>query len=97
INIEQALAHPYLEQYYDPNDEPVCEEPFTYEMELDDLPKEKLKELIFGKRLNYITLVCKKRLLRLLYNKRRRRRARQKLSADCFVCVICSRWRLIIS
>ncbi|PIO60412.1 hypothetical protein TELCIR_18090, partial [Teladorsagia circumcincta] len=47
INIEQALAHPYLEQYYDPNDEPVCEEPFTYEMELDDLPKEKLKELIW--------------------------------------------------
>ena len=25
----------------------VCEEPFTYEMELDDLPKERLKELIW--------------------------------------------------
>ncbi|CAJ0580824.1 unnamed protein product, partial [Mesorhabditis spiculigera] len=47
IDIEQALAHPYLEQYYDPNDEPICEEPFTYEMELDDLPKEDLKRLIF--------------------------------------------------
>ncbi|GMR41786.1 hypothetical protein PMAYCL1PPCAC_11981 [Pristionchus mayeri] len=47
ITIEEALAHPYLEQYYDPNDEPVAETPFTYEMELDDLPKEKLKELIF--------------------------------------------------
>ncbi|PAV65767.1 hypothetical protein WR25_19715 [Diploscapter pachys] len=47
IDIEQALAHPYLEQYYDPNDEPVCEEPFTLEMELDDLPKERLKELIW--------------------------------------------------
>lgn len=23
IDIEQALAHPYLEQYYDPNDEVI--------------------------------------------------------------------------
>ncbi|KAK6016562.1 hypothetical protein OSTOST_17953, partial [Ostertagia ostertagi] len=67
IDIDQALAHSYFEQYHDPTDEvltegflivssspieircrtttfqPVCEEPFTYEMELDDLPKEKLK------------------------------------------------------
>ena len=31
----------------DPADEPVSEEPFGFDMELDDLPKEKLKELIF--------------------------------------------------
>ena len=118
ITVEEALAHPYLEQYYDPQDEvrmkkikmhnflweqklnmverlcivfwhfllrsrfqmihvrmqfefdeiiwnfflkpevdwfhivswyfqPVAEEPFTIDMEYDDLPKEKLKELIF--------------------------------------------------
>uniref|UniRef100_A0AC35TN64 Mitogen-activated protein kinase n=1 Tax=Rhabditophanes sp. KR3021 TaxID=114890 RepID=A0AC35TN64_9BILA len=47
ITVEQALAHPYLEQYYDPNDEPVCENPFTIEMEFDDLPRETLKEKIF--------------------------------------------------
>ncbi|XP_054462817.1 mitogen-activated protein kinase 3 [Anoplopoma fimbria] len=47
ISVEEALAHPYLEQYYDPSDEPVAEEPFTFTMELDDLPKEKLKELIY--------------------------------------------------
>ncbi|RVE69322.1 hypothetical protein OJAV_G00076790 [Oryzias javanicus] len=47
ISVEDALAHPYLEQYYDPNDEPVAEEPFTFSMELDDLPKETLKEMIF--------------------------------------------------
>ncbi|XP_041457074.1 mitogen-activated protein kinase 3-like [Lytechinus variegatus] len=47
ITVEQALAHPYLEQYYDPEDEPVKEEPFTFATELDDLPKEKLKEMIF--------------------------------------------------
>ncbi|KAI6177609.1 Mitogen-activated protein kinase [Aphelenchoides bicaudatus] len=47
ISVEDALAHPYLEQYYDPNDEPCCEDPFTFEMEFDDLPKETLKKLIF--------------------------------------------------
>ncbi|XP_076332694.1 mitogen-activated protein kinase 1-like isoform X3 [Tachypleus tridentatus] len=47
ITLEDALGHPYLQQYYDPDDEPVAEEPFRFEMELDDLPKEQLKELIF--------------------------------------------------
>ena len=41
------MAHPYLEQYYDPADEPVAERPFTIKEELDDLPKEELKALIF--------------------------------------------------
>ncbi|XP_041348896.1 mitogen-activated protein kinase 1-like isoform X2 [Gigantopelta aegis] len=52
INVEESLAHPYLEQYYEPADEPVAEEPFTFEMELDDLPKERLKELIYQETLN---------------------------------------------
>ena len=47
ITVEHALAHPYLEQYYDPADEPVAERPFTIKEELDDLPKEELKALIF--------------------------------------------------
>ncbi|XP_022101090.1 mitogen-activated protein kinase 1-like [Acanthaster planci] len=47
ITVEDALKHPYLEQYHDPSDEPIAEEPFNFETELDDLPKEQLKELIF--------------------------------------------------
>lgn len=47
ITVVEALAHPYLEQYYDPADEPVAEKPFTFEEELDDLPKEKLKQMIY--------------------------------------------------
>jgi len=47
ITVEEALAHPYLEQYYEPADEPVAQEPFRFETELDDLPKERLKDLIF--------------------------------------------------
>ncbi|PIO64148.1 kinase domain protein [Teladorsagia circumcincta] len=65
IDIDQALAHSYFEQYHDPTDEvptkkyPVCEEPFTYEMELDDLPKEKLKELIWQETEAYHTRMQK--------------------------------------
>ncbi|CAJ0598431.1 unnamed protein product [Cylicocyclus nassatus] len=47
IPVEEALAHPYLSEYYDPNEEPACEEPLTYEMELDNFPKEELKGLIW--------------------------------------------------
>lgn len=47
ITVEAALAHPYLEQYYDPADEPTADHPFTFQQEFDDLPKEELKEMIF--------------------------------------------------
>nr|CAI5861982.1 unnamed protein product [Callosobruchus analis] len=47
IVVEDALGHPYLEQYYDPADEPVAESPFKFDTELDDLPKDHLKRLIF--------------------------------------------------
>ena len=47
INAEDALARPYFDKYYDPSDEPVMPEPFTFEMELDDLPTERLRELIY--------------------------------------------------
>ena len=53
FQVEEALAHPYLEQYYDPEDEPVAKEPFKFEMELDDLPKETLKQLIFEETGNF--------------------------------------------
>ncbi|CAG0914226.1 unnamed protein product [Notodromas monacha] len=53
ISVEDALAHPYLEQYYDPADEPVAEQPFTFETEFDDLPKERLKELIFRETIQF--------------------------------------------
>jgi mitogen-activated protein kinase 1/3 len=31
-SVEEALAHPYLENYYDPQDEPVAEKPFSFEV-----------------------------------------------------------------
>ncbi|XP_071848965.1 mitogen-activated protein kinase 1-like [Apostichopus japonicus] len=55
ITVEEALAHPYLEQYYDPADEPVSEKPFSFETELDDLPKETLKRMIFDEAREFTT------------------------------------------
>ncbi len=45
--VEEALAHRYLNAYYDPSDEPVAEKPFTFEMEFDELPTRQLKEMIY--------------------------------------------------
>ncbi|XP_012737697.2 mitogen-activated protein kinase 3 [Fundulus heteroclitus] len=56
ITVEDALSHPYLEQYYDPSDEPTAEEPFDFRTELDDLPKEKLKEMIFEETARFQTI-----------------------------------------
>lgn len=46
ITAEQALSHPYLKQYSDPEDEPVSE---TYDESFEDmeLPIEQWKELVF--------------------------------------------------
>lgn len=57
ITVEECLAHPYLEQYYEPEDEPVAAEPFGFDMELDDLPKESLKELIFEETVRFQKLM----------------------------------------
>lgn len=48
IDVCQALAHPYLQQHHDPNDEPVAQYPFTVEMEMDDYPIPQLKQLIWN-------------------------------------------------
>jgi len=55
LNVVEALQHPYLHQYYDPADEPEASEPFDFHMELDDLPKERLKEMIFEEMVLYGT------------------------------------------
>ncbi|XP_028400339.1 mitogen-activated protein kinase 1-like [Dendronephthya gigantea] len=54
FSVEECLAHPYLEQYYDPTDEPIAEQPFRFETELDNLPKEELKELIYAETANFM-------------------------------------------
>lgn len=53
LSVEDALAHPYLETYYDPADEPVAEIPFKFEVEIDDLPTNTLKEMVFQEVLKF--------------------------------------------
>lgn len=51
LTVEQALAHPYLEAYHDPMDEPTCPsippEFFDFDMHKDDISREELKKLLF--------------------------------------------------
>ena len=34
LTVEEALAQPFLAEYYDPSDEPTAERPFQYEVSL---------------------------------------------------------------
>ena len=49
--VEEALAHPYLEAYHDPTDEPSCapipESFFDFDMQKEDISREELKQLLF--------------------------------------------------
>ncbi|KAJ8113357.1 hypothetical protein OPT61_g4494 [Boeremia exigua] len=51
ITVEEALKHPYLEPYHDPDDEPTAdpipEEFFDFDKNKDNLTKEQLKLLIY--------------------------------------------------
>ncbi|KAG6865256.1 hypothetical protein C0991_004072 [Blastosporella zonata] len=48
---KEALAHPYLEAYHDPDDEPVAPpldpEFFEFDLHKDDISREQLKELLY--------------------------------------------------
>jgi len=49
---EQALAHPYLESYHDPSDEPTAPplDPdfFEFDLHKDDISRDQLKELLYA-------------------------------------------------
>jgi mitogen-activated protein kinase 1/3 len=51
ITVEDALRHPYLEPYHDPEDEPTAppipDEFFDFDRRKDDLSKEQLKSKSF--------------------------------------------------
>ncbi|RUO96779.1 hypothetical protein BC936DRAFT_141468 [Jimgerdemannia flammicorona] len=51
ITVEDALKHPYLEPYHDPDDEPAAppipESFFDFDRYKDQLTKEQLKQMIY--------------------------------------------------
>lgn len=46
ITAEEALEHPFFSELHDPEDEPICEQPFFIEHEIDNLPVKVLKQKI---------------------------------------------------
>lgn len=46
ISVTQALEHPYLAKYHDPDDEPTCVPAFDFEFDKLSLSKEQIKEAI---------------------------------------------------
>ncbi|KAJ8284261.1 hypothetical protein COCON_G00031110 [Conger conger] len=48
ISVTQALAHPYLAKYHDPEDEPICVPAFDFEFDKLSLSREQIKEAILG-------------------------------------------------
>lgn len=51
ISVEDALAHPYLEAYHDPDDEPEAPpldpEFFEFDLHKDDISRDQLKQLLY--------------------------------------------------
>ncbi|KAA1137724.1 MAP kinase Pmk1 [Puccinia graminis f. sp. tritici] len=51
LTVEEALQHPYLEAYHDPEDEPTAppldEDFFAFDRQKDEISKEELKRLLF--------------------------------------------------
>lgn len=46
LTAEEALKHPFFSELHDPQDEPICEQPFFVEHEIDNLPLKILKRKI---------------------------------------------------
>lgn len=46
ISVTQALEHPYLAKYHDPDDEPICVPAFDFEFDKLPMNKEQIKEAI---------------------------------------------------
>ncbi|XP_061613051.1 mitogen-activated protein kinase 7 isoform X1 [Phyllopteryx taeniolatus] len=46
ISVTQALEHPYLAKYHDPDDEPICVPAFDFEFDKLPISKEQIKEEI---------------------------------------------------
>lgn len=51
--VEEALAHPYLENLHDIADEPICMDPFSFEFEQHALTEDQMKEYIFSEAISF--------------------------------------------
>ena len=51
--MDDALAHPYLSSLHDISDEPICESPFTFDFDEQNLSQEELRTLIYKEALHF--------------------------------------------
>jgi len=51
--VEECLAHPYLEGLHNPDDEPVCEEPFDWTVDNFEPTKELLQNIVYEEACKY--------------------------------------------
>jgi p38 MAP kinase len=57
INAGDGLAHPFLEPYHDPTDEPEADEPFDWSFNEADLPSDTWKVMMYSEILDFHNLV----------------------------------------
>lgn len=55
ITVEDALAHPYMVSLANPDEAPMCGSPFAFDLELEELSKPMLQELIYDEMTNFHT------------------------------------------
>jgi len=51
--VEECLAHPYLEGLHNPDDEPICEEPFDWSVDNFEPTKELLQNMVYEEALKF--------------------------------------------
>jgi len=51
--IEQCISHPYFEGLHNPEEEPICEEPFDWTFDEVELTKENLQNMIYEEALKF--------------------------------------------
>lgn len=53
VSVTDALSHPYLNKYHDPDDEPICVPTFNFDFEKQKLTTEVLREQIYKEIMGY--------------------------------------------
>ena len=55
LTVDEAIVHLYTNVYHDAEDEPVSQEPFVFEHDVEALPIERMKEIVYGLVCQYST------------------------------------------
>ncbi|XP_060072665.1 mitogen-activated protein kinase 7-like [Ylistrum balloti] len=53
ISVDNALNHPYLNKYHDPDDEPICLPTFNFDFENEEMTTTKLRNIIYKEIMDY--------------------------------------------